>query len=359
MDRIIDVHGKRGAYCTDIHFGKKNNSPTHNEDCINYLKWFKEQVEQDGSIDYIAFLGDWNENRTALNVSTLHYSYQGAAILNSINKPVLFSVGNHDLFHKHTREVYSTVPYREFTNFHIVSTPTVFPNIGDGTLVCPYMFHAEYDSLSQYANIPVWLGHFEFQGFIITGYSVVMEHGPNAKQFDAQRRIFSGHFHKRQTQGNVTYIGNTFPMDFGDANDFERGMAIYDHTADTLEFKNWSDCPKYVKAPLSKVLDGRVDIPSRTILKCVVDTDLNYEQSIAIKTSLIESLGLRDFAYEEISVDAEVLGTETSVDVTNTDMSTDNPATVDQLVLQMLGDINTPGINVDFLQQTYRKLSSK
>ena len=155
MDRIKDVAGSKGAYCTDIHFGKKNNSIVHNNDCIQYLEWFSDQVRNDPSIDYVAFLGDWNENRTALNVSTLHYSYQGASILNSIGKPVLFVVGNHDLFHKNTREVYSTVPYKEFSNFHLVDKPTVFPNIGDGTLVCPFMFHTEYETLSEYSDIPV------------------------------------------------------------------------------------------------------------------------------------------------------------------------------------------------------------
>ena len=85
---------KKAAVCTDIHFGKKSNDKTHNQDCIRYLEWFKSQVDKDSEIDHVMFLGDWNENRSALNIETLNYSYQGAKILNSIGLPVFFIIGN-------------------------------------------------------------------------------------------------------------------------------------------------------------------------------------------------------------------------------------------------------------------------
>ncbi len=31
---------RRAAVCTDIHFGLKSNSQTHNDDCLNFIKWF-------------------------------------------------------------------------------------------------------------------------------------------------------------------------------------------------------------------------------------------------------------------------------------------------------------------------------
>jgi len=38
--------------------------------------------------------------------------------------------------------------------------------------------------------------------------------------------VFTGHFHKRQTANNITYIGNCFPHNYADAGDDERGMMI-------------------------------------------------------------------------------------------------------------------------------------
>ena len=31
---------KKAAILTDIHFGLKSNSQLHNEDCLNFVKWF-------------------------------------------------------------------------------------------------------------------------------------------------------------------------------------------------------------------------------------------------------------------------------------------------------------------------------
>ena len=81
---------KKGAFFTDIHFGKKANSRTHNQDCLNFIEWFCQQVREDPDIDYVGFLGDWNENRSSINIDTLGYSYQGARALNQLGLPVFF-----------------------------------------------------------------------------------------------------------------------------------------------------------------------------------------------------------------------------------------------------------------------------
>ena len=61
----------------------------------------------------------------------------------------------------------------------------------------------------------------------MTGYNTKLEHGPSHASFKNVKKIFSGHFHKRQAADNVCYIGNTFPMDFGDLNDNERLKNVY------------------------------------------------------------------------------------------------------------------------------------
>ena len=124
---------KKGGYMTDIHFGKKANSPLHNEDCIRYLEWFCEQVKKH-ECDYVAFLGDWNENRSALNIATLKYSYLGAKMLNDLDIPVYFVVGNHDLYYRHSREIHSVIPFNEFENFVIIDEPTVINDIENKVL---------------------------------------------------------------------------------------------------------------------------------------------------------------------------------------------------------------------------------
>jgi predicted MPP superfamily phosphohydrolase len=160
---------KKGAFFTDIHFGKKANSNLHNEDCRRFINWFCEQVRKDPDIDYVGFLGDWNENRSALNVATLNHSYQGAKMLDHLGLPIFFVIGNHDLYHRHTRDIHSVVPFNEFRNFTIIEEPTIIDKIEGRALFCPFLFHEEYPQLTKYLNIPFWAGHFEFKGYVVTG----------------------------------------------------------------------------------------------------------------------------------------------------------------------------------------------
>lgn len=344
---------KKVAVCTDIHFGKKSNDKTHNEDCIRFLEWFKGHVEDDPEVDHVMFLGDWNENRSALNIETLNYSYKGAKILDSIGLPVFFIIGNHDLYRRHSRDVHSVIPYQELDNFKLIAEPEVIEEIGNGgALVCPYLFHKEYPELKKYLHLETWWGHFEFKGFIITGYSMTMPTGPDPLDYKGPKHIFSGHFHKRQATDQIIYIGNTFPMDFGDAGDNDRGMITYDHDTGEVLFKNWKECPKYVKTTLTDLLDNTVELYPEARVKCIIDVPISFEESTELRTVFMDRYNLREFTMEESrEINSALLDTETDVDWENAKLKG-----VNELVVEMLQDIETDHIKSELLIQIYRGL---
>lgn len=345
---------KKGAFFTDIHFGKKSNSKSHNEDCIKFIEWFCKKVAADPEIDYVGFLGDWNENRSSLNIATLNYSYQGAKMLNELNLPVYFVIGNHDLYHRHTRDIHSIIPFTEFDNFIIIDQPQVIEEIEGKALLSPFLFNDEYADMVQYLKIPFWAGHFEFKGFLVTGYGIRMPTGPDPRDFKGPKHIISGHFHKRQISNNIIYMGNCFPMDFGDAGDNKRGMMKYDHVARMYEFIDWKDCPKYISVDLTSLLSGNIKIYPNSRVKCVVDVPISYEESTLIRETFTEKYDLREFTMEESAeIQAAMSETETEVDWEETEW-----VSTDELVLHMLGDIDTPHINNDMLINIYTKLQS-
>lgn len=340
------------AVVTDIHFGKKANSETHNQDCLNFLQWFCDQVQSDPSIDHIMFLGDWNENRSALNINTLNYSYRGAKMLNELGLPIFFVIGNHDLYHRHTRAVHSVIPFNEFRNFVLIEEPTIVDFIADRVLMCPYLFHDEYPSLVRYRDIPFWAGHFEFKGFMVTGNGVEMPTGPEHQLFYGPDYIVSGHFHKRQAKDQVVYIGNTFPMDFGDAGDFGRGMMTYDHASKEMLFHDWPQCPKYIKTSLTSILDNTVKLYPDSRVKCLVDVPITFEESTALKQSFTEKHKLREFTLEESpEIRAALSDTKTSIDWEENKL-----ASTDELVEQMLREIDSEHINNETLVGLYKDL---
>lgn len=341
------------AAFTDIHWGCKGNTQLHNEDCDRYIDWFCQEVSTDPDIDNIVFLGDWFENRSAINISTLKYAYNGAKKINDLGLPVYFIVGNHDLYHRNTRDIHSVVNYAEFSNFKIIDKPTIIPNLGSGALMCPFLFHDEYADLKQYHDLNTWWGHFEFKGFVITGDNVVMPNGPDHNEHNHIRRIMSGHFHKRQTGGNVTYIGNTFPTNYGDAGDNKRGMVKYDHIMDEMYFLNWGDAPTYIKTKLSQVLENGDDILCKHArVKCLVDVVISFEESTLLREKFTEKFSLREFTMEE-SLDLQVALTEND---TTVDWDVEELAGVDELVIRMLNDIDTPHIDTDILIDIYKNL---
>jgi DNA repair exonuclease SbcCD nuclease subunit len=185
---------------TDIHFGRKQNSDIHNTDCVNFVKFMVDYINQHQDIDNIIFLGDWFENRSSVNILTLNYSYTAAGIINSLNIPVYFIVGNHDLYTRHNRDVFSTIFFHEFDNFHVIRENTVIKDIGNGILLSPFLFHNEYEHLQKYKNIPVWFGHYEFNGFIVTGDSVRYSGGPEPTNFKKIREFFQAIFTSAKNQ---------------------------------------------------------------------------------------------------------------------------------------------------------------
>ena len=43
---------KKGAYFTDIHFGRRNSCAIHNQDCTDFIEWFCGNVRKDPSITW-------------------------------------------------------------------------------------------------------------------------------------------------------------------------------------------------------------------------------------------------------------------------------------------------------------------
>ena len=287
---------KKIAMFTDIHFGARNNSDQHNLDNLEYIDWFigickKEKPTQ------IAFLGDFFENRNAINVRTMKHAMEGCRRLNALGIPIIWIIGNHDLYHRSNREIFSTDMFSDLTNFLIVSEPM---KISKNIFAAPYLFRQEYPELVKDINAHRFvLGHFEFRDFVVTGADRRMEHGPDADAFGGPKYIFSGHFHKRQFNKNIIYIGNTFPTNYGDAGDKERGCCIFNVDNEDVYFHNWEEAPLFFKTRLSRVIAGDCEFPPRSRVRCLLDVDIGYSDVQALRDEMIKGLNLREFSVEE------------------------------------------------------------
>ena len=344
---------KKAAMMTDSHWGRKNGAEEHLNDCMNFIDWFCEQVKSDPKIDHIMFLGDWHEHRASIGVNTLMRSYEGAQKLDALGLPVFFASGNHDHFLRHSSDVFSTYHFSALKNFKVMNKITVLDEIYGGVLFVPFIQESEYPLLLDYKDIPVVAGHLELKGFKVTGTGNVMEHGPEADTFfKTQKRVFSGHFHARQQKGNVTFIGNIFPMDFSDANDPHRGMATYNFEEDDLQFIDWLDAPQYIKTKLSELLDD----PKKTLkqnarVKVEVDTDITLEESNLIREKFQKKFNLREITLEETySLDVQLSEEEEEIEELQLE-------TTGEVIQELIKRIKDDSVDTDLLLKIYNKLS--
>lgn len=327
---------KKAALFTDIHFGKKNNSELHNKDCVAFIDWFYDKcLEYD--VDHIDFAGDWFEERDSIDSLTAKYAMDCAVKLNSLGIPIFFIVGNHDLYYRDNRAVYATYEYKNLENFIIIDEPYVSEDTLKPTLYSPFLFEKEYPRLAEYLDIPIWIGHFEFKGFVITGETITKKDGPDPDNYSAPDIIMSGHFHKRQKYKNIHYIGNTFPMNFSDANDNDRGMALYDYESGEIQYVNWEDCPKYLDLKLSQIIENPKILKKDARVKCSADVDISHSQHSDLKNALIDKFSLREL---NINDTTEVVVEES--EFTEEEIQTESTT---NLVVKLLGNIESETID--------------
>lgn len=350
VDGIVLNKLKKAAVFSDIHFGRKNNSNQHNQDCLDFVRWFIDQALKH-EVDHIIFGGDWFEHRDSLSGKTIDYSHKAMSELcEKLNLPFFFIIGNHDLVYRNNRNIFNTQIFEPFENLVIVNEMLSTTIQDRKVLFCPYFFPSEYPSLVEDVNSHnVVFGHFEFKGFIVTGENRVMEYGPDHDAFSKCKRIFSGHFHKRQELDNVTYIGNTFAMDFSDANDIDRGMMVYDYVKDEPTFINWEEGPVYIKANLSELLDGEKSkmLRENATVSCESDVDISFEEVIELQGVLTEEFKLREITILELPEEYEVDG---EIDIS--DIEVESPEVI---VSKLLRKVKSEEIDPDVLIKIYEE----
>lgn len=334
---------------TDTHFGARNNSDEHNTDLLYYFDWFCDIVKKEKP-SHIAFLGDYFENRAQLNVKTLNYAFEGARKLNALNLPVIFIIGNHDLYHRSDRTIFSTDIFDDLKNFTLVSEPI---ELSKDWFVSPFLFKQEYPELVQDINSHKYvLGHFEFKNFVLTGSDQLMEHGPDIDAFKGPKYIFSGHYHKRQIQKNVIYIGNSFPTNFGDASDKERGCAVFDVQKNDVYFYNWEEAPLFFKTRLSRIIGGDYSFPPKSRVRCLLDMDIGYSEVQALRNEILIESNLREFSVQDDNIAKQEL-LNNGLEIQEDDLSSLND-TVRQLIMEGVNSTST--INAEMLVNIYEEL---
>ncbi len=333
---------KKVACFTDIHFGLKSNSQTHNQDCEDFVDWFIAEAKKEDA-DTCIFLGDWHHNRNSINLITLDTSIRCLEKLGAAFDQFFWFPGNHDLFYKDKRDVHSSAFGRHIPGVTVVEKVTTQ---GDVTLV-PWLVGDEWKTISQVKS-KYMFGHFELPLFYMNAMVQMPDHGElKAEHFKHQDYVFSGHFHKRQQRDKIVYIGNAFPHNFSDTWDDDRGMMLMEWGGKPY-FKNWPDAPKFRTVKLSRLIDEEDTLmKSKMYLKVNLDIDITFEEANFIKETFVGKHDIREISLIQDKDDISTV----------LDEQTDSKfESVDQIVTEQLVNIDSDSFDKKVLLEIYNSL---
>ena len=335
---------KKAAVFTDIHLGMKGNSRVHNQDCEDYIDWYIEQAKANNCETGI-FCGDWHHNRNSLNLTTMDTTIRLLEKLGSSFEKFYMFAGNHDLYYKDKRDISSTEFARHIPGITVIDQMMV----EDDVALIPWLVGDEWKKIPK-MKAKYLFGHFELPSFYMNAMVQMPDHGElKSEHFVNQEYVFSGHFHKRQKQGKIHYIGNAFPHNYADAWDDERGMMILDKENDLApEYLNWDQCPKYRTIKLSRLIDEQATIIKPNMyLRVTLDIDISYEEASFVKETFIDQYNCREITLipqkqmEEISTDLDIAQFES----------------VDTIVSKEIAAIDTESYDKKLLLDIYNELT--
>ena len=266
----------------------KGNSKVHNQDCEDFVDWYIDTAKANGCETGI-FCGDWNHNRNSLNLTTMDSGIRALEKLGTAFDKFYMFAGNHDLYFKDKRDIKST----EFAR-----------------------------------HIP--------------GITVIEE------MTQVDEYVFTGHFHKRQNQKNVHYIGNAFPHNYADVWDDDRGMMILDRKNNAEpEYINWTNCPKYRTVKLSQLIDDKDTlIKDKMYLRVTLDLPISFEEATFIKETFMTEYSCREIT----------LIPQKNLEEINTDLDIAQFESVDQIVSNEILAIDSQNFDKTLLLNIYSGL---
>jgi DNA repair exonuclease SbcCD nuclease subunit len=290
------------------------------------------------------FLGDWHNNRASLNILTLGYSLRALEHMNNNFEKVYFIPGNHDLYYRDKRDVQSVEWAKHLPNIIICNDWFASGNV----TIAPWLVADDHKKLRKLKGKYLF-GHFELPGYLMNAMVAMPDHGDVDPKNDLSGfdHVFSGHFHKRQTKGNVTYIGNCFPHNYADAGDDDRGLMILEWDKDP-EYHSWTDQPLYRVYSLKDVLNHTESMLKPNMhVRVNLDVDISYEEATFIKETFIDTYKLREITLIPAKVtelsEYEIAG--------NIEFES-----VDQIVFGQLSKIESEQFNKTLLLDIYRNL---
>ena len=230
---------RKVALITDTHFGARKGSQIFHDYFEKFYAetFFPTLIER--GIRTCIHLGDLFDVRKSIDYWSLDWAKR--VFFNPLRDAGVDThiiVGNHDIYYKHSLLLNAlNLNLNEYDNIAIYNRPETVSIEGAPIFMVPWICEDNAELFTERleeSTAELCMGHLQLTGFY-ANQNYQCEHGTNPQIFSKFDKVLSGHFHKKNTTGNITYIGNAYQLYWNDVNEV-RGFHILDLDTGELEF---------------------------------------------------------------------------------------------------------------------------
>ena len=231
--------GRKVALITDTHFGVRKGSQIFHDYFSQFYSSTFFPLLDSRSIDTVVHLGDCFDVRKGIDYWSL--AWAKANFFDPLRErgiQLILIVGNHDIFYRESLSINAPgLNLAEYDNITIVDSPRTVSVRDTNVFMVPWICAGNAERFTQELDATtadISMGHLELAGFY-ANKDYQCQHGTDPKVFQQFKTVFSGHFHKKSTRGNITYLGNPYQLYWNDEGD-TRGFHFFDLDTHELEF---------------------------------------------------------------------------------------------------------------------------
>ena len=284
---IENRKAKRIWFITDTHLGIKNSSNEWIDIMNEYFRdWFFPLIRKEYKEgDILVHLGDWYDSRQSLSLKALNLGVWVAEEMSSIFKDGIYVIaGNHDVWGKSSNEINSLKSIKWIPNFTILEEPESATFGNKSVFMMPWRKDSdqERETLDSLGPHDYLFCHTDIVGLKFNKYTRV-EHGTKEEDLNKFRRIYSGHIHYSQNQGNVRMLGSTYELTRSDMGNKKYILCLDLSTEKEKVYTN-NFSPKYKKYAFNYILEKTPEELEPEFRNNFID--IFIDPSLALKTQL-------------------------------------------------------------------------